>query len=88
MENNDMWYLMSDFFHNNKCHTGFIDPKDPDLYAFKKNNYIFRIRRINDHDYRLRVIEHSHKGDSKFYHYCKSIEDIENTILRYYLKKK
>ncbi len=79
----DLWYLMIDFFHKHKCCNGFIDPKDPDLYAFMKNNYLFRIRRINNHDYRLRVIKQVKYKDVLYYQ-LKSLEEVENTILQYF----
>jgi hypothetical protein len=84
MEAESLWRLMVDFFYKAKCTNGYSDPNDPNYFSFKKNNYIFRIRRINDHDYRLRVEKHTHKGDSKFYHYCKCIQEIEDTILQYF----
>lgn len=79
----DLWYLMSDFFYKYKCCNGRIDFKDPDFYAFKKKNYLFRIRRINNHDYRLKVIKLVKYTDILYYQ-LKSLEEVENTILQYF----
>ena len=78
----DLWYLMSDFFHNNKCNTGFIDPKDNDFYSFKKKDYIFGIRRINKTNYKLRVLNISKEID-KIYE-LKTLQEVEDTILKYF----
>lgn len=79
----DLWYLMSDFFYKHKCTNGYIDFKDPNLYAFKKNKYLFKIRRINNHDYRLRVIKQVKYKDILYYQ-LKSLEEVENIILQYF----
>lgn len=51
---NDMWYLLSDFFYSHKCCNGFIDPNDPNYHSFKKKNCLYGIRRINNHNYKIR----------------------------------
>lgn len=72
-----------------KCHQDFavvIDvafDEDKDFYIFKNKNYFFRIRRINDHDYRLRVIRRVKYRDILF-HQLKSLEEVKNTILQYF----
>ena len=51
----DLWYLMKDFFHDNKCCNGLIK-HDTNYYQFQKNKTIFCVRRIRDNFYKLRVI--------------------------------
>ena len=80
-----LWYLMSDFFYRYKCTCGLSDPKDPNYYQFKKNKYKFCIRRLNNHDFRLRVIEQVKYIDIMYYQ-LKSLEEAENAILDYFKK--
>lgn len=79
----DLWYLMSDFFYKYKCTCGLSDPKDPNYYQFKKGKYKFCIRRINNHDYRLRIIKQV-KYEDILYCQLKSLQEVENTILQYF----
>ncbi len=79
----DMWYLMSDFFYKHKCTNGYIDPQDKNYYSFKKGQYKFCIRRINNHDYRLRIIKQVKYKDI-LYCQLKSLEEVENTVLQYF----
>lgn len=57
--------------------------EDKDFYIFKNKNYFFRIKKINDHDYRLRVIRRVKYRDILF-HQLKSLEEVKNTILQYF----
>lgn len=57
--------------------------EDKDFYIFKNKNDFFRVRKINDHDYRLRVIRRVKYRDILF-HQLKSLEEVKNTILQYF----
>lgn len=79
----DLWYLMSDFFYKYKCTNGYIDPKDPNYYSFKKGKYKFCIRRINDHDFRIKVIKQTKHTDINYLH-CISLPAVEKTLINFY----
>lgn len=84
----DLWYLMSDFFYDNKCCNGLIKD-DPNYYQFQKNKTIFSVRRIRDNFYKLKVIRrYKKKEQDTLYFECKSLKEIEDTILKYFLKNK
>ena len=85
MKNNALWYLMSNFFYQYKCTCGLSDPKDPNYYQFKKGKYKFCIRRLNDNDYRIRVIKQVKYNDILYYQ-LKSLEEVESVILKYFKK--
>ncbi len=57
--------------------------EDKDYYVFRKNNYFFRVRRINNNDYRLRVIKQAKYKDILYFQ-LKSLEEVKNTILQYF----
>lgn len=50
----DLWYLLSNFFYKHKCCNGYIDPKDPNFHSFKKKDCLYGIRRINDHNFKIK----------------------------------
>lgn len=79
----DLWYLMSDFFYKYKCTNGFIDPNDKDYYSFRKNGYLFIIKRLNNHNYEVRIIKSLKAIDIRYYQ-LKSLEEVKKKILQYF----
>lgn len=79
----DLWYLMSDFFYKHKCTNGFIDPNDRNYYSFRKKGYLFMIRRLNNHNYELRITKSLNNVDIRYYQ-LKSLEEVQNKILQYF----